>query len=72
MNTEQPQLPVRRVCMGATADAVAVRVVLAGQDSLDSQHSQDKELDAALAMTFPASDPVAIDCHPAAARLPPQ
>jgi hypothetical protein len=66
MNTEQLRVPVWRVCVGATAETVTAQVVRAGQDR------QDAELDAALAMTFPASDPVAIDCHAAAARLPPQ
>jgi hypothetical protein len=66
MNTEQQRIPVWRVCVGATARAVNVQVARAGQDS------REAELDAALDMTFPASDPVAIDCHAAVARLAPQ
>jgi hypothetical protein len=54
---------VRRSCGLATAEAVADPVVRPRQDT------REAELDAALDMTFPASDPVAIDCKSAFRRM---
>jgi hypothetical protein len=66
MNAEQPRMTLRRVCRRAATEAVTAKKVGVGQGS------DEAELDAALAMTFPASDPVAIHFHAAVARLPPQ
>jgi hypothetical protein len=63
MNAEHSAMFVRRSCNLATAEVVADPVARAGQDT------RETELDAALDMTFPASDPVAIDCRSAFARL---
>jgi hypothetical protein len=63
MNAEHSAMFVRRSCNLATAEVVADPVARAGEDT------RETELDAALDMIFPASDPVAIDCRSACARL---
>jgi hypothetical protein len=63
MNAGQTSLFVRRPCGLATAEAVPDPVVRPRQDA------REVELDAALDMTFPASDPVAIDCKSASERM---
>jgi hypothetical protein len=63
MDAEHSAMFVRRSCNLATAEVVADPVARAGQDT------REAELDAALDMTFPASDPVAIDCKSAFRRM---
>jgi hypothetical protein len=65
MSAEQALVFLRRRCKAAGIEAAADQEASAWLDT------QEAELDAALAMTFPASDPVAVDCQAAGARLPP-
>lgn len=65
MSAEQTLVFLRRRCKTAATEAAADQEASAWQDT------REAELDAALAMTFPASDPVAVDCQATGARLPP-
>jgi hypothetical protein len=65
MSAEQALVFLRRRCKAAATGAAV------DQEAKAKQDTREAELDAALAMTFPASDPVATDCQAAGARLPP-